>query len=199
MIYPSADKLENWGSKYSLVVLAAKRAKQLKSGAPPLIETTSRNPLTIALEEIAAGVILCQVADHDILPKTSQEVEVAQLLAIPTLALEEEEGEAADNETASVFSDDEIDEDEVEVGVDGVLEEDDSAHEPVFVEEEEEEEEHFGEDADADEEPAETVVSDLLAPEPPKAKRGRKKKVVEDIVPLDEIEPAEEDEDTSDD
>jgi DNA-directed RNA polymerase subunit omega len=39
------------------VVLAAKRAKQIKEGAPVLIETASTNPLTIALEEIAAGKV----------------------------------------------------------------------------------------------------------------------------------------------
>ena len=44
-------------SRYSLVVLAAKRAKQIREGAPVLIETESTNTLTIALEEIAAGKI----------------------------------------------------------------------------------------------------------------------------------------------
>ncbi len=58
MIYPSADIIEQRvGSRYSLVVLAAKRAKQIKEGAPVLIETASTNPLTIALEEIAAGKV----------------------------------------------------------------------------------------------------------------------------------------------
>lgn len=108
MIYPSADKLESWGSKYSLVVLAAKRAKQIKSGAPPLIPTSSKNPLTIALEEIAAGVILCQVADHDILPKTSQETEVAQLLAIPTVLADEDEAEIREDEQESLVQDDDL-------------------------------------------------------------------------------------------
>ena len=56
MIYPSADKIDKeMDSKYALVVLAAKRAKQLKEGARPLIETRSTNPITIALEEIATG------------------------------------------------------------------------------------------------------------------------------------------------
>lgn len=58
MIYPSADTIEDRvGSRYSLVVIAAKRAKQIKEGAPILIETASTNPLTIALEEIAAGKV----------------------------------------------------------------------------------------------------------------------------------------------
>jgi DNA-directed RNA polymerase subunit omega len=58
LIYPSADTIEEKvGSRYSLVVLAAKRAKQIKEGSPVLIETASTNPLTIALEEIAAGKV----------------------------------------------------------------------------------------------------------------------------------------------
>lgn len=58
MIYPSADKIdENIESKYALVILAAKRAKQIKEGARSRINTASLNPLTIALEEIAAGEI----------------------------------------------------------------------------------------------------------------------------------------------
>jgi len=58
LIYPSADIIEERvGSRYSLVVLAAKRAKQIKEGAPVLIDTASTNPLTVALEEIAAGKV----------------------------------------------------------------------------------------------------------------------------------------------
>jgi len=94
MIYPFADKLENMGSKYALVVLAAKRAKQIKSGVPPAIETASRNPLTIALEEIAMGKITCEVADNDLIIASNLEPEVAQLLAIPERLEEEYEAEA---------------------------------------------------------------------------------------------------------
>ena len=62
MIYPSGDKLEACvESRYSLVVLAAKRAKQLREGAPKLIETASTNPLTVALEEIAAGKVTARM------------------------------------------------------------------------------------------------------------------------------------------
>jgi DNA-directed RNA polymerase subunit omega len=63
MIYPSGDELEKQvGSKYSLVIAVSKRAKQLKEGAPRLIETRSRNHITIALEEIAAGMLNIGVA-----------------------------------------------------------------------------------------------------------------------------------------
>ncbi|MDR3709408.1 MAG: DNA-directed RNA polymerase subunit omega [Capsulimonadaceae bacterium] len=58
MIYPEGDAIrKRVNNRYSLVVLAAKRAKQLKEGAPALIDTASTNPLTIALEEIAVGKV----------------------------------------------------------------------------------------------------------------------------------------------
>ena len=61
MIYPSADKIDKQiESKYALVILAAKRAKQLKEGSKSLIKTDSTNPLTVALEEIASGSIVHQ-------------------------------------------------------------------------------------------------------------------------------------------
>ena len=69
MIYPSADTIEDRvKSRYSLVVLSAKRAKQIKEGAPVLIETDSTNPLTIAMEEIAAGMVTAVEADGEIVP-----------------------------------------------------------------------------------------------------------------------------------
>jgi len=48
------DRVEN---KYALVIVAAKRARQLKEGALPMVEVDSANPVTVALEEIAAGKI----------------------------------------------------------------------------------------------------------------------------------------------
>ena len=44
-------------NKYALVIVAAKRARQLKEGALPMVDIDSANPVTIALEEIAAGKI----------------------------------------------------------------------------------------------------------------------------------------------
>lgn len=48
------DRVEN---KYALVIVAAKRARQLKEGALPMVDIDSANPVTVALEEIAAGKI----------------------------------------------------------------------------------------------------------------------------------------------
>ena len=62
-IYPSPDKLDALESKYALVILAAKRARQVKDNARKLVDTTSKNPLTVALEEIAAGAIVQRVVE----------------------------------------------------------------------------------------------------------------------------------------
>jgi DNA-directed RNA polymerase subunit omega len=58
VIKPSLEELvEQVESKYALVLAAAKRAKQLKEGALPLVDIDSTNPVSIALEEIATGKV----------------------------------------------------------------------------------------------------------------------------------------------
>lgn len=60
MIIPSPDRLRiQVDSKYALVIVAAKRARQLKDpNVTPLVRGSTKNPLTIALEEIAAGKVI---------------------------------------------------------------------------------------------------------------------------------------------
>jgi DNA-directed RNA polymerase subunit omega len=189
MIYPSADKLENWGSKFALVTLAAKRAKQLKSGAPPLIETESRNPLTVALEEIAAGVITCEVPDVDTLAMSAGEPEIAQLLAIPEEMAEEH---AAEAEEAAGVEEPVVLDDEVALH---------DEEEEIEEEEEEEEEPHdewaavLSDETDAEgavagEEPAVVldpdlaVLDDLTKDEDKPKRRGRRKAAASaDVTP----------------
>jgi DNA-directed RNA polymerase subunit omega len=57
-IFPNPDTLNEvpYG-KFVLANLAARRATQIKAGAPPLVRIDSNNPLSIALAEIAAGKI----------------------------------------------------------------------------------------------------------------------------------------------
>lgn len=61
MIYPSVDKLmEKFDSRYSIVIAAAKRARELEdkeNSAEPLINTLSEKPVTVAVEEIYEGKI----------------------------------------------------------------------------------------------------------------------------------------------
>lgn len=58
MIEPSLDSLmKKVDSKYTLVVLAAKRARELMDHAEPLVSTKSSKAVTTALEEIVQNKI----------------------------------------------------------------------------------------------------------------------------------------------
>ena len=58
MIRPPLESLlEKIENKYALVVSVAKRARVLKEGQLPMVDVPSNNPVTVALEEIAAGKI----------------------------------------------------------------------------------------------------------------------------------------------
>lgn len=50
------DCLQHVSSRFELVILASKRAKQLLSGAKPLVESDNRE-VVVALREIAAGKV----------------------------------------------------------------------------------------------------------------------------------------------
>lgn len=55
---PIEDLLKRCGSAYKLVLLAAKRAKELADGSPTLVETSQRKITSLALEEILQGKVL---------------------------------------------------------------------------------------------------------------------------------------------
>ena len=58
MLNPSFEGILKEGdSRYTLVMLASKRARQIIEGSKPLIETDSKKPVSIAIEEILAGKI----------------------------------------------------------------------------------------------------------------------------------------------
>jgi len=50
-------ELPDQNYRYAMVVLAAKRAKQLRDGAEPLLPRSSTNVLTVALDEVKAEKI----------------------------------------------------------------------------------------------------------------------------------------------
>ena len=79
MIHPPIDKLlERIDSKYALVIVAAKRARQLNTYhhqlgegnidtfAPPMVESRSKNYLTMALEEIAQGKLHWELPERTV-------------------------------------------------------------------------------------------------------------------------------------
>ncbi|WP_454054464.1 DNA-directed RNA polymerase subunit omega [Clostridium sp. Marseille-Q7071] len=58
MINPSiVELLKKVDNRYSLVVAASKRARQLIEGKEPLITVDSTKPVTIAINEINEGAI----------------------------------------------------------------------------------------------------------------------------------------------
>ncbi|MFB3826975.1 MAG: DNA-directed RNA polymerase subunit omega [Bryobacteraceae bacterium] len=44
-------------STYRFIIVAAKRARQLQSGARPVLPTSSKKPTVIAMEEVRRGLI----------------------------------------------------------------------------------------------------------------------------------------------
>jgi len=63
--FPLEELAARVGSRFAVVAAAAQRAKQIKDGSPRLVEIASRNPLTVALAEIAAGKVIIMPSDDD--------------------------------------------------------------------------------------------------------------------------------------
>lgn len=51
------------GSRYALTVLAGKRARDLRDGAPQLVNSDSSNPILVALQEIYEGKVVAENLD----------------------------------------------------------------------------------------------------------------------------------------
>ena len=129
MIYPSPDRIdEAIDSKYKLVILASKRAKQIKEGATAfLTPPDSANPLTIALEEIAAKKITFKFDENSLAGREARADEKTVIGArnvelapgIDPLALPEDIDKIAEArallggeaDVAAIFSDDDDDND----------------------------------------------------------------------------------------
>jgi DNA-directed RNA polymerase subunit omega len=49
--------IDGFDSNYRYILVAARRARQLQGGAPPVVDTASRKPCRIAQDEIRAGKV----------------------------------------------------------------------------------------------------------------------------------------------
>lgn len=94
-------------SRYAMVIAVAKRAKQLREGAPRQVESKSRNPITVAIQEIAAGKLKIIYPTAEELEAAERggaaaarptAIETAELLKVPLV--EEETAEASAPEEA---------------------------------------------------------------------------------------------------
>ena len=60
------DCLENVENRFELVMVAAKRARELAlTGAEPTVEWENDKPTVVALREVAAGHITAEILDQD--------------------------------------------------------------------------------------------------------------------------------------
>ena len=85
MLYPSIDELKKRAdSRYTLVMMASKRSRDLIDGYPPLVDIGISKPVSIATEEIARDMISYT---RDLRPET-EEVPEDEI----TMAPAEEEG-----------------------------------------------------------------------------------------------------------
>lgn len=81
-LYPEGDRLDNYGKKFELVNLAARRATQMtRDKAPALVETSEIHPLTIALEEIAEGAVVAVFEQVERLAERGDSLEDLDILA----------------------------------------------------------------------------------------------------------------------
>jgi DNA-directed RNA polymerase subunit omega len=68
--------MDGFDSNYRYILVAARRARQLQGGAPPVIETQSRKPCRIAQDEIKAGKVKWVIPE---MPKSPAEVAAEML------------------------------------------------------------------------------------------------------------------------
>ena len=50
-------------SKFRMILVAAKRARQLQAGAKPLLQTNSKKPTRVAQQEVSAGLIPYEILE----------------------------------------------------------------------------------------------------------------------------------------
>ena len=93
MLYPSINEIKHKAdSRYTLVILAAKRARDLVDGKPPLVDCKVNRPVSIAAREINEDLIKVRYPEDK--PEEPEEDEAAEAAE----AEEGEEAEAAESE-----------------------------------------------------------------------------------------------------
>jgi len=168
MILQSTDELERFvGNKYSLVIVSAKRARQIKDGHIPLARDSSPNPLSLAMAEIGAQQIQAIAPQEEEIAPAPRDV-ISSLVAGTEFDLEDEMGleetDAVDDLAALLVGEDEDDEEEHEAeedplaavaapvaGIDGAEQESEDSDAETAGEGDDEDEESVDEEGDEDE------------------------------------------------
>ncbi len=125
-LLPLDHLLAHVDSKYRLVIIAAKRAKQLMRGGEPLIAAKSYKPTYLALEEVGAGTLNYEAEPaegalaKELTPAEAKPTWFRRLSAAETLAegvmIDEEEEETGDTELEETPQELLVESSEIEVG-----------------------------------------------------------------------------------
>ena len=67
--------IEGFDSNYRYILVAARRARQLQNGSRPRVETLSRKPCRIAMDELGAGHVKWYIGE----PRPAVEIANEQL------------------------------------------------------------------------------------------------------------------------
>ena len=80
------DAVEKAGNRFNLILVAARRARQIATGGKdPLVEIENDKPTVIALREIEEGLISNEIMDAQDRQETAQQ-EAAELAAVAAIA-----------------------------------------------------------------------------------------------------------------
>ena len=87
------DCLDYVDNRFELVLVAAKRARQLSMGAEPLVELENDKPTVLALREIAENRIDKSVLEEEVVPQDDIEAMIeGELLQSPMPAGDDQTG-----------------------------------------------------------------------------------------------------------
>lgn len=89
------DCLDNLENRFELVLVAAKRARQLAMGAQAHLEWENDKPTVMALREIADNYVDASVLNEEDIPGTEDEVESEEMAATMSSEAEAEVGALA--------------------------------------------------------------------------------------------------------
>ena len=105
MLYPSINEIKHKAdSRYTLVILAAKRARDIVDGKPALVDCKVNRPVSIAAKEINEDMIKVRYPEED--PVVEEEAEEASEEAEESEEAAEEEA-PAEAENAEAPADEE--------------------------------------------------------------------------------------------
>ena len=110
------DCLEQIDNRFDLVLVAARRARQIKLGAESELDADNDKPTVLALREVAAGTVGRDVFQEPLMPPEKEEALDPEELH--RQAAEMEPADVAEDPEDEEFDEDDFDQEEPEPGKD---------------------------------------------------------------------------------